>query len=253
MVAVYNGYENLARWMIAHGADVGATSHFTSPVFGWSPEPEEDEQKYSTVFNYACRRCSVTFVQELADKVPPAHLDAGPVAQCYSPMATAFILNTAHRIPMVKMLVLRGAAVHVAAFPASEHNTTMSLVKQHLELLEWAEGELENHRTFIALLLGCGVLGSGSGDVGGDGDGNGDGNGDGGGGGDGAPAMRPNLLSKLRGDGNTDARMRIARCLGVRTGVELGRLRRAAAVWRGIYRARVGVLFREGTAEVLRP
>ena len=81
MVAVYNGCENLARWMIAHGADVGATSHF--------------EQQQSTVFNYACQRCSVAFVQELADKVPPAHLDAGPIAQCYSPMATAFILNTA--------------------------------------------------------------------------------------------------------------------------------------------------------------
>ena len=37
---------------------------------------------------------------------------------------------------------------------------------------------------------------------------------------------------KLHGSGNTDARMRIARCLGVRTGAEVGRLRAAAGVWR---------------------
>lgn len=52
---------------------------------------------------------------------------------------------------------------------------------------------------------------------------------------DAPPAQRSQLL-KLRGDGNTEARMRIARSLGVRVGakvVELGRLRRAASVWRG--------------------
>jgi len=65
-------------------------------------------------------------------------------------------------------------------------------------------------QTFIALVLGCGVQGSH----------------------DLPPAQRSQLM-KLRGSGNTEARMRIARCLGVCTsGVELGRLRRAAAVWR---------------------
>ena len=61
---------------------------------------------------------------------------------------------------------------------------------------------------YICLVLGCGIHASR----------------------DLAPAQRSQLM-KLRGDGNTDARVRIARCLGVCTGVELGRLRRAAAVW----------------------
>ena len=38
----------------------------------------------------------------------------------------------------------------------------------------------------------------------------------------------------LRGDGNVGARMRIAKCLGVRVGPELGRIRRAALAWRTI-------------------
>ena len=39
-----------------------------------------------------------------------------------------------------------------------------------------------------------------------------------------------NWLRQLRGDGNTDARMRIARALGVPSGRELGRLRRVRVV-----------------------
>ena len=49
------------------------------------------------------------------------------------------------------------------------------------------------------------------------------------------PAQR-NELMKLRGNGNTDARMRIARCLGVPTGAEVRRLRDAAVVWRVVVR-----------------
>ena len=48
-----------------------------------------------------------------------------------------------------------------------------------------------------------------------------------------APAQRSQLL-KLRGDGNTDVRMRIARALGVHVGEELGRVRRTRGAWRRV-------------------
>ena len=89
------------------------------------------------------------------------------------------------------------------------------------ELVDWAEYELSVHHTWVALVLGCGVHGDR----------------------DAPPAQRSQLL-KLRGDGNTEARMRIARSLGVRVGakvMELGRLRRAASVWRGQLRTVVAV------------
>ena len=120
-------------------------------------------------------------------------------------MGAAFVRNAEHGVRIVKFLILRGAPVRVQDFPI-----TINRQQQHHRglLMNWVKAELANHRTFVALVLGCGVHGCR--DV--------------------QPAQRSKLL-KLRGDGNTDARMRIAKCLGVRTGSELGHLRRAVAVW----------------------
>ena len=79
------------------------------------------------------------------------------------------------------------------------------------ELETWADDELETYHNFYRVVIGGGVHGDR--DV--------------------APAQRSQLL-KLRGDGNTDVRMRIARALGVRVGEELGQVRRVRGTWRRV-------------------
>ena len=195
--------EACARWMVANGADVKAI-----------------DNRGVTTFSVAAGEMSFAFVRELAGKVPPEHLALPDFGRSVggtmdapfpimSPMGAAFEYNTAHRVRIVKFLILRGAPVRFQDFPPTDHDAINQRRQHHRrQLVDWAKAELANHRTFVALVLGCGVHGCR--DV--------------------QPAQRSKLL-KLRGDGNTDARMRIAKCLGVRTGSELGHLRRAVAVW----------------------
>ena len=78
------------------------------------------------------------------------------------------------------------------------------------ELLAWADDELALYQTYVRFVLGGGHA-----------------NGD-------APPAQRSQLRKLRGGGNVGARMRIAHFLGVKVGPELGRIRRAAMVWRAM-------------------
>ena len=81
----------------------------------------------------------------------------------------------------------------------------------------WITSELDRHRIFVFEVLGCGVHGNR--DV--------------------PPAQRSPLIA-LRGDGNTEVRMRIARALGVPLGAYLGRLRGAAAQCDAALREEIG-------------
>ena len=180
--ALNRATEGAARWLIEHGADITAV----------------DDYYQATAFHVACNRMSFAFVQDLADKVPPGHLTQ---ADKYgmSPMRAAAARSSASDgLRIVSMLVLRGVPVPDWVFVNGRRR----------KLRAWANAELAIHRTYVALVIGCGVHASR----------------------DLPPAQRSQLM-KLRGDSNTDARMRIARCLGVRTGAELGRVRRAAEVW----------------------
>jgi len=154
-----------------------------------------------TIFNLACRAMSFRFIRRLAEKVPPEHL-AMPSKYDNTPMGIANLCNVENRVEIVKLLVLRGAPVRPKDFAER---------RPCAELLAWADDELALHQTYMSIVLG-GVV-HGNRDV--------------------APAQR-SQLRKLRGDGNVGARMRIAKCLGVRVGPELGRIRRAALAWRTI-------------------
>ena len=78
-----------------------------------------------------------------------------------------------------------------------------------LELAYLIDRKFGARRTFLEIVMGRGVYGRPSSRSG---------------------AGGQNWLRQLRGDGNTDARMRIARALGVPSGRELGRLRRVRVV-----------------------
>lgn len=153
---------------------------------------------------------SYTFVRELIDsgKVPPEHLGL-PSKYDQTPMNEAWFRDTRHGMPIVKLLVLRGVLVR----PQDFRNPSLSgILRERIEgLIEWANADLAIRDTFLELVLGCGVHGGRD-----------------------LPPARRSQLMKLRGDGNTDARQRIASCLGVRVGVEVGRLRRAVMVWREV-------------------
>ena len=189
--------------------------------------PAANKNQVNT-FTVACEHMSVALVQDLADKVPPEHLtqEARQDACRISPMHAAAVRdNTPDGIAKVMMLVLRGVPVRQVDFlerytESITEGTGSSRRRSRITkiihrpcrrlpgLLAWANAELAAHRTYDDLVIGCGIhcrrnL---------------------------PPAQRSHLV-KLRGDGNTDARMRFARCLGVRTGAELGRLRRAEAEW----------------------
>ena len=130
----------------------------------------------------------------------------------HTPMYYAVVDNS-QRYEIVQFLTLRGAPVRTQDFRKELWMSPQLLATHDFgpRLLAWAEAELAVHRAFIALVLGCGVHAASSHDL--------------------PPAQRGHL-AKLRGDGNTGVRMRIAGFLGVRVGAELGRLRRAASVWR---------------------
>ena len=119
------------------------------------------------------------------------------------------------------LLVLRGAPARpcdsdsAILGPDYGYESTIADRVQHSarlgRLLRWADDELETYHNFYRVVIGGGVHGDR--DV--------------------APAQRSQLL-KLRGDGNTDVRMRIARALGVRVGEELGQVRRVRGTWRRV-------------------
>lgn len=113
---------------------------------------------------------------------------------------------------IIQMLVLRGAPLRLDGVARLFYHGYESRRFDLLinSLLARIDAELHTTRTFVALVLGCGVHASH----------------------DLPPAQRCQLM-KLRGDGNTDARQRIARCLGVRTSrAELTRLQSAAEACR---------------------
>ena len=156
-----------------------------------------------TIFSLACRTMSPAFVEELAGLVPADHLVLED-GRYISPMCAALECNQ-FRIPITKMLILRGAPVPVQEEFTRAAPPDVGRIAIRNELLAWIEGELAVQRTFLGLVLGCGVHGARA-----------------------EPPAPQSQLLKLRGDGNTDARMRIAAALGVRVKAELGRLRRAA-------------------------
>ena len=211
-----------------------------------------------TIFNEACGGMSLSFVQELADEVTPDHLSM-PDRTGVSPMLWAFEYNPDF-LPIVRMLILRGATVRPNDFPASYLG---SLLARRRNLLAPLEADLRlNDLILIGLFLGCGVhaptttntfttttttattkrLRVQRPD-----------------GGWSAPVSVPceprlvvtaaptlrrstrtaarveNHLPKLRGFRNSEVRMAIAGFLGVRPAVELGRLRAARDVVAALY------------------
>ena len=108
----------------------------------------------TTTFSLACHRRSLSFLQELASKVPPDHLSM-PNRNGLSPMQSAFECNPDY-IPIVRMLILRGATVRPQDFPSSNHGD--SLLDRRRDLLASLEADLRlNDLILIGLFLGCGV------------------------------------------------------------------------------------------------
>ena len=222
--------EAKARWMMANGADVNAVNN----------------QNNTTIFSQACCGASHSFLQELADKVTPDHRSM-PNRGGVSPMQCAFQSNPDY-LPIVRMLILRGATVRPQDLPGDSNN----LLGRIRDLLASLEADLRlNDQILIALVLGCGVHAPHTTPTfttttttvttkrirtqrpGG---------------GWSAPVSVPceprlvvtaattsepaaaraeNHLPKLRGFRNSEVRMAIAGFLGVRPAVELGRLRAA--------------------------
>ena len=220
---------------MANGADVNAVTN-----------------RNTTIFNFACEGRSLSFLQELASKVPPDHLSM-PDRDGVSPMQSAFECNPDY-LPIVRMLILRGATVRPQDFPAGYYGG--NLLDRRRDLLASLEADLRlNDLILIGLFLGCGVhaptttttfttttttattkrVRTQRPD-----------------GGWSAPVSVPceprlvvavvptpdeqaaarveNHLPKLRGHRNSRARMAIAGFVGVRPAVELGRLRAARDV-----------------------
>ena len=250
--------EAKARWMMANGADVNAVTN-----------------QNTTIFSLACMWRSLSFLQELASKVPPDHLSMSS-RNGWSPMQKAFQHNPDY-LPIVRMLILRGATVRPDDFPASYYGG--SLLDRRRDLLASLEADLRlNDLILIGLVLGCGVhapttitatfttttttattkrVRTQRPD-----------------GGWSAPVSVPceprlvvtaaptneraaerveNHLPKLRGFRNSEVRMAIAGFMGVRPALELGRLRAARdVVWRP-KAVREGMVEKAGVFEVALP
>ena len=126
---------------MANGADVNAV----------------DDNNHS-IFEVACRRGSLPFAQELASKVTPDHLSM-PNRYGTSPMKSTFQCNPAY-LPIVRMLILRGAAVRSDDFPASLGYKYVDefLLDRRRDVLASLEADLRlNDQILIGLFLGCGV------------------------------------------------------------------------------------------------
>ena len=91
-------------------------------------------------------------MQELADKVTPDHLSM-PTSYGYSPIQKAFQRNPDY-LPIVRMLILRGATVRPRDFPGYSSR----LLDRRRHLLASLEADLRlNDLILIGLVLGCGV------------------------------------------------------------------------------------------------
>ena len=126
--------EEAARWMVSNGADIDAINDTNE-----------------TVFRLICMYLSPSFIEELADKVAPDHL----TMWCYNgwtPMQTAFIHNP-EPLPIVRMLIIRGVPSTKNDFYGS-----WKVPARHSELLASLEADLNlNDRTFLGLFLAAGV------------------------------------------------------------------------------------------------
>ena len=239
--------EKTARWLVDNGADIGKLD-------------SED-------FKGACRFFCPSFVEELAGKVPPAHLTMR-TGEDESPMQAAFCCNH-EETSIVRMFILRGVPALAEDFPewkymgdGTFHN---DLRPYRREILASFEADLAlNDRTFLGLFLAGGVHapntnpsdtsgatvttttkrvrtqrsnGSWSAPITvpceprlvaaptptGQGQG-----------GARAATWLENHLPKLRGFRNTEVRMEIAGFLGVRSALDLQRLRAARDVFGGV-------------------
>ena len=122
---------------MANGADVNAVNN-----------------RDSTIFICACARRSLSFLQELADKVTPDHLSM-PNRNGFSPMQNAFEYNRDY-LPIVRMLILRGATVRLQDFQAGYG--IRNFIDRRCDLLASLEADLRlNDLILIGLFLGCGV------------------------------------------------------------------------------------------------
>mmetsp|Transcript_98791 Transcript_98791/g.282419 ORF Transcript_98791/g.282419 Transcript_98791/m.282419 type:complete len:420 (-) Transcript_98791:926-2185(-) len=217
MEALRRRDEVLGTYLISVGADVAAT-----------------ETNGRTMFEKACSRGSEGFIEAIIDKVPAEHLEIGrpgyDIPQTGNLAHEAEIRAVLERFedtPMchasrrgldriVKLLILRGVPLlpssvlrwwkfdvnlRIRPVRAQEKEDLHECMKK---VFAWVDAECTLHNTFFGLVIGCGVHGD-----------------------HGSPPSNRSQLMKLRGDINTDARQRICRALGVRTGVELSRIRRA--------------------------
>ena len=121
--------EARARWMMANGADVNVVAN-----------------QNTTTFSLACHRRSLSFLQELASKVPPDHLSM-PSRHGVSPMQMAFQHNPNY-LPIVRMLILRGATVRPQDFPG--HSSF--LLDRRRNLLASLEADLHLNDLILSLI-----------------------------------------------------------------------------------------------------
>lgn len=91
---------------------------------------------------------STEFVEELADKVSPEHLSEAD-EEDRSPMRLA-LRNTTSAVEILKYLILRGVDLRARDFASGYR-------QQRRKVLDWVRSELQLHRMFVALVLGCGV------------------------------------------------------------------------------------------------
>jgi len=198
LVAMLSQEEKTARWLMRNGANLAAA-----------------DDKGFTIFSWACACSSPALVEELASMVPPGHLTqendegAGTATRRESPLFRATHCGVVDDgVEIVRMLTLRGVPLRREDFEVAETQGP-SDIEVCRQLLYWVQGELELHATFRSVVLGCGVHGS-----------------------DDLPPAQRSSLRKLRGIGG--ASERIAQYVGVRVGVDLQRLHRAAQVWEGV-------------------
>ena len=126
--------ELAVRWMVSNGADINAIN-----------------DTGETVFRLVCMYLSPSFVEELANKVAREHLsihcDNG-----WTPMQAAFIHNP-EPLPIVRMLILRGVPSTKDDFYGA-----FKVPARYRELLASLEADIDlKDRTFIGLFLAAGV------------------------------------------------------------------------------------------------